>query len=156
MAKFVFFLKARSEADPWRADDWKDALIVRKGFNGKAFIFGPLWLAFQKLWLALAVYLIACICAAMIALANQLWPLALLILCAYQLWLGFNAYHLERARLADHGYFHASVVEAYDMAEAVGSFKENWVGNLPTLEKIEKPNFLTPSNMLFHFIEFWK
>ena len=95
------------------------AAFVRQSFSWKAFFFGPLWLAWHRLWIALlvwaALFIVLILAAQWLLTANA----AALIGLALQLLLGLEAARLREAKLAADGYHLAEIiaVPASDQAE---------------------------------------
>ncbi|WGJ13464.1 DUF2628 domain-containing protein [Methylocapsa sp. D3K7] len=95
------------------------AAFVRQSFSWKAFFFGPLWLAWHRLWIALlvwaALFIVLILAAQWLLTANA----AALIGSALQLLLGLEAARLREAKLAADGYHLAEIiaVPASDQAE---------------------------------------
>lgn len=93
--------------------------FVRDGFYFWALVFGPLWIAFHRLWLVLVAYIvaIAAIEVAMFALGISgsagLW----VSLCLGIL-LGLEGGTLRRWTLSRRGYRQVAIVIARDAAEA--------------------------------------
>jgi hypothetical protein len=88
--------------------------LVREGFSFWAFLFGPLWLVWRGLWLALLGYLVV---AVAIAFIPDPWEGFAGI--ALQLLFGFHARDLERWTLRRRGFAPEGVVAAWDEDEAV-------------------------------------
>ena len=97
-----------------RAGDRPRTRLVREGFSLWAFLFGPLWLLWRGLWLALLGYGLA---AAGIALLPQAWGGWAAL--ALQLLLGLHARDLERWTLRRRGFVTEGVVAARDADEAL-------------------------------------
>ncbi|HEY8611501.1 MAG TPA: DUF2628 domain-containing protein [Roseomonas sp.] len=92
-----------------RGGDKPRTRLVREGFSFWAFLFGPLWLLWHGLWLALLGYLVV---ATAIAFLPEPWEgLAGLGL---QIFLGFHARDLERWTLGRRGFAAEGVVAAPD------------------------------------------
>ena len=88
--------------------------LVREGFSGWAFLFGPLWLLRHGLWLALLVYLIV---ATAIAYLPDVWgPSATL---AMQVLFGLHARDIQRWTLRRRGFAMQGVVAGRDEEEAL-------------------------------------
>ena len=95
------------------------AAFVRQSFSWKAFFFGPFWLAWHRLWLALlvwaALFIVLILAAQWLLTADS----AALIGLTLQLLLGLEAARLREAKLAANGYHLAEIiaVPATDQAE---------------------------------------
>jgi hypothetical protein len=81
------------------------AVFVKEGFSWPAFLFPLIWLIVKRLWLALALYVlaVAAISAAASAAGLPSGPILALIL-ALNLILGFEANDLRRRALLRRGY----------------------------------------------------
>jgi hypothetical protein len=94
------------------------AIFVRDGFSKWAFLFGPLWLLYHRLWLALLVWIGGEIVLFML-IAPHVTPGDVLLLdLLARLWLAFDGSRLRlsrRAALDD-------VVVARDLGEAESIF----------------------------------
>ena len=105
-------------ADPKRRAD--ATIVLRDGFSWPAFWFGPLALAYRRLWLAAAGWIVIAglILVAAYALHVPWWgTLGLFLLLA--LLTGMEARGLRQARLARRGYIFAALLASpsRDMAE---------------------------------------
>lgn len=99
----------RVAADPVDLAD--RTAFVRDGFSGWAFLFGPLFLARHRAWLAAAAWLVLVLGGAAIAAALD-WPVGARVLLALviQLFLGLEGNSLRRDALRRRGYDLADVV----------------------------------------------
>jgi Protein of unknown function (DUF2628) len=81
------------------------AIFVKEGFSWPAFFFSLIWLLYQRLWLASAMYLLAVAAIGAAASAASLpdGPVAALSL-ALNLILGFEANDIRRRALLRRGY----------------------------------------------------
>jgi hypothetical protein len=81
------------------------AIFVKEGFSWPAFFFSLIWLLYQRLWLASAVYLLAAAAISAAAGAADLpdGPITALFL-ALSLILGFEANDIKRRALFRRGY----------------------------------------------------
>lgn len=92
--------------------------FVREGFSWPAFVLGPIWLGWQRLWVPLGVYLLAMIVAVLLlnALGHgegaRLW-----VYLVGALLLGFEAGNLQRARLRQTGFEEKATVVGHSLAE---------------------------------------
>ncbi|MGC8523597.1 MAG: DUF2628 domain-containing protein [Acidibrevibacterium sp.] len=90
-------------------------VLVREGFSLGAMVFGPLWLAFHRAWIAAALVVAAeIVVTAAIARLPALWPLAL----ALHWLLGLFGQDLRRIALAWRGYGESAVIAATGEFEA--------------------------------------
>jgi|RhiMetdeSRZDD1v2_1073273.scaffolds.fasta_scaffold06316_4 uncharacterized protein DUF2628 len=80
-------------------------VFVKEGFSWPAFFFPPIWLLYQRLWLAFALYVLAVAAISTGASAAGLpgGPVTVLIL-ALNLILGFEANDMRRSALLRRGY----------------------------------------------------
>lgn len=103
-------------------------LFVRDGFSMWAFLFGPLWMAWRRLWLVLLLYVVV-----MAALQAGLWALgaagavkfAVGFLVA--LLIGFEGPSLRRWTLARRNWIGHGVVVADDEESAERRFFDAWI-----------------------------
>lgn len=110
------------------------AVFVREGFGWAAFIFGPLWLLWNRLWLGLLIWLVAELC--IIALgafaltdgSATVW-LGLLL----QLAFGFEAAQIMRGSLRRRGYRLVDVVHGHRLADAERVYFERAVADRPAV-----------------------
>lgn len=82
----------------------EQAVVLRDGFSWAAFIFGPLWLVWHRLWLGLGLYVAAAVIIGGAEVLLGLGPrssIALDLLVA--LALGFEGRSLRRAKLEAQG-----------------------------------------------------
>lgn len=100
-----------------------DAAFVREGFSLCAFLFGPAWLAWRRLWTALLAF-IGLWFVLVAAAALNVWsvPAALAALFLLHLLLGLEANRLLEARLGNRGLHLVDVVAARALEEAQGIF----------------------------------
>ena len=102
--------------------------FVRDGFYFWAFVFGPLWLLFKRLWVVLIFYIIA-----IAALQVGLWlngvpsgprgAVSLLML----LLLGLEAATLQRWTLDENEWSQIGIVSGNNYESAERRFFDNWV-----------------------------
>jgi Protein of unknown function (DUF2628) len=89
-----------------------EAAFVRQAFNWKAFFLGPLWLAWHRLWAALALWAAAYLLLLGAALSVLSASAAFIIALAFQALLGLEASGLREAKLATRGYHLAEIIAA--------------------------------------------
>jgi hypothetical protein len=99
-----------------------EAAFVRQAFNWKAFFFGPLWLAWHRLWAALALWIAAYLLLLGAALSVLSASAAFIIALAFQALLGLEASGLREAKLAAQGYHLAEIIAASGGDEAEITF----------------------------------
>ena len=90
-------------------------VLVREGFSWGALIFGPLWFAAHRAWIAAALSLAAFIL--IVVLAND--GIATALLATLVVLLGLSGHDLRRWSLDLRGYLLAQVVVARDELEAL-------------------------------------
>lgn len=149
MGVFTIFLK-QSAADTLSAhralpslDALTDAKILREGFSWPAFIFGPFWLLWHRLWLGLAAYI--GIIAVLASVSNLLsfGGFGWLVFFLHML-LGFEAEPLREAKLSRIGFQLVDIVAANGMDEAARRFFHRLAGGSGgTVERPQAP--LIPS-----------
>ena len=99
-----------------------DAAFVRQSFNWKAFFFGPAWLAGNRLWLGLAIYLAAYFLLTAAAAVAVSEGAVIVIAFAMQILLGLEANRLYEAKLERQGYQIAEIVAAPELDAAAAAF----------------------------------
>jgi hypothetical protein len=103
-------------------DAASDAAFVRQSFNWKAFFFGPAWLAGNRLWLGLAIYLAAYFLLTAAAAVAVSEGAVIVIAFAMQILLGLEANRLYEAKLERQGYQIAEIVAAPELDAAAAAF----------------------------------
>ena len=110
------------------ADEATDRFVfVRDGFHFWAALTGPFWLAFHRLWLALAGYLVL-----VVAVAVGLWALRLgsdvrfMVMLLIALLMGFEASSLRRWTLSRGKWREVDVVAGKNRDEAERRFFGRW------------------------------
>jgi hypothetical protein len=103
-------------------ESFADAVFVRQAFCWKAFFFGPLWLARQRLWAGLllwaAAYLFLIAALPVVLSASSVFFIAL----SLQIFLGLEANRLQEAKLAAKGYRLAEIIAAPERELAESAF----------------------------------
>jgi hypothetical protein len=94
--------------------------LVREGFSWGALIFGPLWLAAHRAWIAAVLTLVAWV---LIIVLTQDGVSAALLTTVIVL-LGLSGHDLRRWSLEHRGYLLAQVVVARNELEALGRLLE--------------------------------
>lgn len=104
-------------------------VLVRDGFHFWAFVFGPLWMAWRRLWLVLVLYVAALIAieAALRYAGGGTW-LRLAIALGVALLIGLEAGSLRRWTLERRGWKNVGVVVGEDVEEAERRFFAGWTG----------------------------
>jgi hypothetical protein len=95
-----------------RAD--AEPVLVKEGFSWGALIFGPLWLAVHRAWIAAAISLAACVLLA--ALAPR--PGGIILTAGLALILGLTGNDLRRWALEHRGYLLVHVLAAGSQDDA--------------------------------------
>ena len=90
-------------------------VLVREGFSWGALIFGPLWLAAHRAWIAAVLTLAATV----LILALTADGTTIVLLAALILVLGLSGHDLHRWSLERRGYLLAQVVAAASEPEAL-------------------------------------
>ncbi len=91
-------------------------IFLQEKFGFSAFLFGPLWMIWQRLWLELLVYLLS-----LVAIGSGLyvlgigWPAMILIFVLLQLLLGLEAMTLVRGMRIRRGWRDCGIVIADDL-----------------------------------------
>lgn len=93
-------------------------ILLREGFSLGAFLFGPLWLALHRAWVAA----FASALAATLILWHTTAPAEPLLLLALATFLGLEGRDCERAGFARRGYELAAVLAARDAESALARF----------------------------------
>jgi Protein of unknown function (DUF2628) len=91
-------------------------VLVREGFSWGALLFGPLWLAVHRAWIAAVLALAAIVLIVVLAKEGT----AAALLTALMVLLGFSGHDLRRWSLDYRGYLLAQVVVARDELDALG------------------------------------
>jgi len=123
----VYTVHEPSQRDAGVSVDPERFVFVRDGFYFWAMVFGPLWLLWRRLWLALLFYLIA-----WIVLESTLWFLKAgmgahaAIGAAFALLLGMEASSLWRWTLNRRGWKNLGVVVGDDLESAERRFFQTW------------------------------
>jgi hypothetical protein len=118
--------------------------FVRDGFHVWAFLLGPLWILWHRLWLVLLGYVIV-----IAALQAGLWLLGagsgmtFLAGALIELLVGFEAPTLRRWTLARRGWATIGVVAADDREGAERRFFDAWSGATPHRPQWEAPASMT-------------
>ncbi len=91
-------------------------IFLREKFSASAFLFGPLWMVWQRLWLELVAYLamLAAVGSALYALSVG-WSAIILIFGLIQLLLGLEATNLVRWKRERYGWRDGGIVIADDL-----------------------------------------
>ena len=140
MKTYLVFEPQAGNRTPAEADR---VVFVRDKFSWPALLFGPLWLAWHRLWLALAFWFAASALIAAAALALKLGSsVASLAGVVPTLILAFEATELRRQKLLAGGFREAGVVLAEDIEAAERRFFDRWLA--PARPKPFPPASLPP------------
>lgn len=101
--------------------------FVHEGFSWPAFIVPLVWLVYERLWLALVLYVVAGTALAVAGAAAGLDATALLVLnTAFQLAFAFEANDIRRWTLSLRGYRQIGLVGGRNLVEAEREFFRRW------------------------------
>ena len=90
-------------------------VLVREGFSWGALLFGPLWLAVHRAWIAAVLALAASVLIVVLAKAD----VAAALLATLMVLLGLSGHDLRRWSLDYRGFLLAQVVVARDEVDAL-------------------------------------
>jgi hypothetical protein len=129
------------QAENRTPEEAERVVFLREKFSWPAFVLGPLWLVWNRLWLGLAFWLaaVALIGAAVSALKLESF-IATLVLAVPSLILAFEATLLRQHKLVASGFREAGVVIADDIEGAERRFFDRWLAR-------EKTSPLSPSTL---------
>ena len=103
-------------------------VFVRDGFLFWAFVFGPLWLLYQRLWLALAGYLVLSIAVeAALTLLRVSAGTRIAVMVVIAVLMGLEAASLRRWTLSRQKWRPLDVVVADDEEAAERRFFDRWL-----------------------------
>jgi hypothetical protein len=108
--------------------DGKGVVFVREGFCVPALVFTVFWLAFERLWLALVIYVAAMIGVAVLAYVIGNEDATLILTLALHVLLGVSAHDIRRWTLARNGYRDVGVAGGRTLEEAERDFFRRWDG----------------------------
>ncbi|MDZ4381045.1 MAG: DUF2628 domain-containing protein [Parvibaculum sp.] len=106
--------------------DGAGLVLVKEGFSFPAFLLSWVWLAFNRLWIALALWI--GLTAVVSFLAERLLGVEAAAVCslALQLLLGFEGNDIRRWTLARKGYREIGISGGSSLEEAERRFFEKW------------------------------
>ena len=146
----MIFLVFEPKDGPANAPTLADAervVFLREKFSWPALFFGPFWLAWRRLWLALALWIVAFfVLAILVALLKLNETVMLAALVVSSLIIAFEATALRRRKLLRKSMRDAGVVIAQDIEIAERRFFADWAkraGTLPA-ERPALPSGLMP------------
>jgi Protein of unknown function (DUF2628) len=131
--------KNEASADPERFT------FVRDGFYFWAFLLGPLWMLWRRLWLVTLLYF-----AAVIGVLIGLWTLDAPGVVTFVVWfllellIGFEAGTLRRWTLSRRGWKNLGIVVGEDMETAERRFFAAWTPQLPAIPPTPMPTAQSP------------
>lgn len=99
-------------------------VLVPEGFAWLAFLFGPVWLAWHRLWLWAGLYLLAVVALGLLLPAGVAVPAEF----ALQFLLGAHGHDLRRRRLARRGLVETGVVAGSDLDSATARLLDHQPG----------------------------
>jgi hypothetical protein len=131
------------QAENRTPEEAERVVFLREKFSWAAFVLGPLWLLWNRLWLGLAFWLaaVALIGAAVTALKLESF-IAAIFLAVPSLILALEATLLQRQKLVANGFREAGVVIAEDIESAERRFFDRWFA--PERTKPLPPSSLPP------------
>jgi hypothetical protein len=101
--------------------------FVRDGFHVWAALFGVVWLAWHRLWLALIGWIVLMIAADVVMVGLGVGAVAVFLVdCLLALLLGFEAASLERWTLSRRNWRQLDIVVADDEEAAERRFFDRW------------------------------
>jgi hypothetical protein len=110
------------------AERAEEFVFVRDGFSWSAFLFGPLWMLWHRLWLVLIGYLVlVAALAAAVRLTGGLGGAQSLAAFFLAVLVGLEAASLRRWTLSWHGWRDRGIVVADDLEAAERRFFAAWV-----------------------------
>jgi len=129
--RMIIFTVHEPPAPPIDRLDRAEAMVFLKdGFTWGAFLFGPIWLAANRLWLSAVGYIVLAVFGYVLleraGAAESLFGLFILALNAV---VGFEAHWLKSSKLEASGWNALGSVTGRSLAECERRFFENW---LPT------------------------
>ena len=136
MKTFVVY----ESGNPRAADNAERAVFVREKFSWTAFFFAPLWLLFNRLWLAFVLFCAAeTLIACSLYLAGLRGPAGLAALLLPPLIVAFEGAQLQRFRLQRKEYRETDVVIANDLESAERRYFERRKSSVPARAKSAPP-----------------
>lgn len=95
----------------------EDVRFIRDGFSFLALVFPTIWLLWQRLWIAFALFVM--LMAAFVFIADKISPLLVVLLNALVgLYLGLEGTNLKSLKLKNKGWQEVDVIIANDEEEA--------------------------------------
>jgi hypothetical protein len=110
------------------AEHMERFMFVRDGFSFAAFMFGPFWFLWHRLWLALLGYIaLVAVLGAGMRLVGTAYGIRSLVGLLLALLIGFEASSLRRWTLTRRGWKDRGVVVGEDLETAERRFFAAWV-----------------------------
>lgn len=123
MGMKVYTVHHRQEASGSLTGLAEDAILVKEGFSWPAFLFGPLWLLYKRMWIVFVFYLAVELALGAAAYSGQLPDDATTVLSfAVQILLGLEGNGLYRWTLRRRRYRERGIVAADNLAQAEHRF----------------------------------
>lgn len=131
MAVFTVFEPPRPASNPAgrpAAERAERFVFIRDGFSWGAFLFGPLWMLYRRLWLVLLAYVVVLAAVYFGLRAAGVGPDSrMLVGILIALLIGFEAPTLRRFTLVRRGWRELATVTGDDIEEAERRFFDAWV-----------------------------
>lgn len=121
--------------------------FVHEGFSWTGLFLGPVWLAFYRLWLALALYLVAMVLLVSVIKAAGLGSEgAVVCLVAFQFLFAGEANEIRRRALSRRGAREIAIASGHNLIEAERDFFRRWSG--PSIVAGAAPSRTQPDETL--------
>jgi hypothetical protein len=107
-------------------------VFLKDGFSWAAFLLGPFWLAYHRIWIGLAAYAgVLLLASAVLSLmgAPQVW--SMLVSLGLALFLGFEGSTLRSDKLAAQGWRMLGTVSGRNLAQCERRYFESWLTRQP-------------------------
>lgn len=128
-----------------RLDRAEQMVFLKDGFVWSAFLFGPLWLLVNRLWLATFAYVGAALVGYLLleamGIADAVYGLFAL---ALNVIVGFEAHWLKSQKLETRGWSALGSVSGQSLSDCERRFFEGWLATQPLLRR-EAPASATTS-----------
>ncbi len=119
----IYTVHYREEAKGSLTGLGEDAILVKVGFSWPAFLFSPIWLAWKRMWIVLALFLAAEIGIVALVIAQWLPDDAIgIISLTLHLFMGFEGNDLYRWTLNRRRYRERAVVAGPNLEAAEQRF----------------------------------
>jgi hypothetical protein len=121
-------------------------VFVRDGFYFWAFLFGPLWMLWRRLWLVLLIYIVVVAAIQVALFALGVSPAVKFVVGALiALLVGFEAASLRRWTLTRRRWVNLGPVVASDLEAAERRFFDAWVSRIPAVPPLPPATPMPPS-----------